>query len=101
MPLLSVQTVSSRRLYIFVEWNSISAEKGSHKGLVLGQDWIPLIKKCRAAVTWPGETKSMEMLVLLYSCRHKQNAVRLLLSCIQEPSIDEDRSLSSRKGSSA
>lgn len=86
------QSVSSKLLYITVEWNSISAEEGSHTGLVLRQDWIPLIKKCRAAVTQPGKTKSMEMLVLLYSCRHKQSTVCLLLCCVQEPSADEDPS---------
>lgn len=91
------QSISSKRLYITVEWNSISAEEGSHTGLVLGQDWIPLIKKCRAAVTQPGKTKSMEMLVLLYSC----TTVCLLLCCVQEPSAEEDPSLSSCKGNKA
>lgn len=77
------------------------SRRGKHTGLVLGQDWIPLIKKCRAAVMRPGKTKSMEMLVLLYSCRHKQTSGCLSLCCVQEASVDEARSLSSRKGSKA
>lgn len=47
---------------------------------------------------WPGRMKSIDTLVLLYSCLHAQTAVLLSPCCDRERYVSDAHGLSSRKG---